>query len=193
MAKEMKVNVQPLRTVEEIAEFREALAVAGKAPGQTNQSARNLLLFTIGVNTGLRISDIVKLRIEDVKEKSKFTIIENKTEKKRTIHISSIMADIAEYLADKPAEGWLFPSRKGNGHISTTQAYRILAKAADMIGRDDIGTHTLRKTFGYHYYRRTRDVVTLMEIFNHADQATTKRYIGIRDDEIRDSMKDFKL
>ncbi|BDP82253.1 hypothetical protein EfmAA290_29290 (plasmid) [Enterococcus faecium] len=47
------------------------------------------------------------------------------------------------------------------------------------LGRDDIGTHTLRKTFGYHYYKKTRDIATLMFIFNHSSQAITKRYIGI--------------
>ncbi|NAP00600.1 tyrosine-type recombinase/integrase [Halomonas sp. MG34] len=187
------VDVQPLCTAKEIAEFREALKITGKAPGQTDQSERNLLLFNIGVNTGLRIGDIVKLRIEDVKGKSKFIVREGKTAKARQIHLTSIMADIAEYLDDKPTEGWLFPSRKGDGHISTTQAYRILAKAADSIKRSDIGTHTLRKTFGYHYYQRTKDVAALMEIFNHGDQSTTKRYIGIRDQEIADSLRDFKL
>jgi integrase len=186
----MTIDVQPLRTAAEIAEFREALALAGKDSGQ---SARNLLLFNIGLNTGLRIGDIVKLRIEDVKGRSSLLIREGKTKKARTVYLTAIMVDIADYLADKPDQGWLFPSRKGNGHITTTQAYRILTKAAELIGRHDIGTHTLRKTFGYHYYRKTKDVATLMEIFNHANQATTKRYIGIRDDEIADSLRDFRL
>jgi len=188
--KGMTVDVQPLRTPAEIAKFREALAIAGKSSGQ---SERNLLLFNIGINTGLRIGDIVKLRIEDVKGRTNFKILEGKTEKPRTVHLKAIMVDIAEYLDGKPSEGWLFPSRKGDGHITTTQAYRILTKAADLIGRNDIGTHTCRKTFGYHYYKRTKDVATLMEIFNHSNQSTTKRYIGIREDEIADSLKDFRL
>lgn len=179
-------NVQPLRTAEEIKNMREALA-------QTNDAERNLLLFNIGINTGLRIGDIVKLRIEDVKGRSSIVIREGKTKKPRTVYLDAIMADIADYLTDKPSEGWLFPSRKGDGHITTTQAYRILAGAGERCGYDYVGTHTLRKTFGYHYYQRTKDVATLMEIFNHSDQATTKRYIGIRDDEIKESLRDFKL
>ncbi|MFC7062759.1 tyrosine-type recombinase/integrase [Halobacillus seohaensis] len=192
----MIVDVQPLRTAEEIADFRESLQIAGKRSGQSD---RNLLLFNIGINTGLRIGDIVKLRIEDVKGKTSVIIREGKTSKPRTVHLTAIMADIADYLTDKQAEvpngapTWLFPSRKGDNHITTTQAYRVLTKAADLIGRSDIGTHTLRKTFGYHYYQRTKDVATLMEIFNHSDQVTTKRYIGIRDQEIADSLKDFRL
>src|SRR5690625_2252159 len=179
-------NVQPLRTGEEIKNMREALA-------QTNAKDRNLLLFNIGINTGLRIGDIVKLRIEDVKGRSSIVIREGKTKKARTVYLNAIMAEIADYLADKESEGWLFPSRKGDKHITTTQAYRILAGAGERCGYDYVGSHTLRKTFGYHYYQRTKDVATLMEIFNHSDQATTKRYIGIRDDEIKDSLKDFRL
>ena len=179
-------NVQPLRTAEEIKNMREALA-------QTNDAERNLLLFNIGINTGLRIGDIVKLRIEDVKGRSSIVIREGKTKKPRTVYLDAIMADIADYLTDKPSEGWLFPSRKGDGHITTTQAYRILADAGKRCNYDYVGTHTLRKTFGYHYYQRTKDVAALMEIFNHSDQATTKRYIGIRDDEIKESLRDFKL
>lgn len=179
-------NVQPLRTAEEIKNMREALA-------QTNAADRNLLLFNIGINTGLRVGDIVKLRIEDVKGRSSVLIREGKTKKPRNVYLTAIMGDIADYLDDKQASGWLFPSRRGDSHISTTQAYRIMSTAGKLCGYDYVGSHTLRKTFGRHYYDRTKDVATLMEIFNHSDQTTTKRYIGIREDEIRDSLRDFKL
>lgn len=181
----MIINVQPLRTREEIEEFRESLIQSSS--DQTRQ--RNLLLFNIGIQTGLRIGDIIKLKVEDVKGKKSFIIYEGKTEKKRTVHLDVILKDIDDYIKTLDASTvWLFPSRKGDNHISTTQAYRILTKAADYIDRDDIGTHSLRKTFGYHYYKQTKDVATLMQIFNHDSQITTKRYIGINDDEIRDNV-----
>lgn len=181
-------NVQPLRTASEISEMREAIAMS------PTQSERNVLLFNIGINTGLRIGDIVQLRIEDVRGRTNFRILEGKTKKPRTVDISMLMVEIADYLEDKDAAtGWLFPSRRGDSHISTTQAYRILTAAADILGRDDIGTHSMRKTFGYHAYKMSRDVAMLMEIFNHSDQATTKRYIGIRDEEIAHSLQGFKL
>lgn len=186
----MIIDVQPLRTSEAINDFRESLSLAGK---DSAQKERNLLLFNLGINTGLRIGDIVKLRIEDVKGRSHVVIQEGKTKKRRKVYLNAIMADISDYLDGKPSEGWLFPSRKGNGHITTTQAYRILNKAAELSGRNDIGTHTLRKTFGYHYYRKTKDIATLMAIFNHSSQSVTKRYIGITDDEIENSLRDFSL
>lgn len=181
------INVQPLRMKKEITDMIEAINMS---PSNSN---RNVLLFKIGVSTGLRISDIVKLRVADVKGKSSFKIREGKTKKERTVHLNAIMADIADYTEQMDIEGYLFASRKGDGHITTTQAYRILTSAADMLGRTDIGTHSMRKTFGYHYYKRTHDVVTLMNIFNHADQSTTKRYIGITEEEVADTLKDFRL
>jgi len=179
-------KVEPLRTKEEIKNMREAL-------NQTGYAKRNLLLFNIGINTGLRISDILKLRIEDVKGKASVNIREKKTEKVRKVYLDVLMANIANYLEDKSDIGYLFESRFKGQPITTVQAYRILSIAGDRCGYDYVGTHTLRKTFGYHYYKKTKDIATLMEIFNHASQSITKRYIGIRDDEIKDSLKDFKL
>lgn len=181
------INVQPLRTTKDIADMIDALGIAPKT------APRNVLLFKIGISTGLRISDIVSLRVSDVKGKSSFKIREGKTKKERTVHLNAIMAEIADYTYDMDDNDYLFASRKGDSHITTTQAYRILTKAGELIGRDDIGTHTMRKTFGYHYYKRTHDIVTLMNIFNHADQSTTKRYIGITDEEVADTLKDFRL
>lgn len=179
-------KVEPLRTTEEIKNMRESLK-------QTLYPKRNLLLFNLGINTGLRISDIVDLRIEDVKYKTSIKIKEKKTNKFKTVYLYSIMADIADYLEDKPDAGYLFESRRKGRPISTIQAYRILQKAGDACGYDYIGTHTLRKTFGYHYYKKTKDIATLMKIFNHSSQSVTKRYIGINEEEIENSLKEFKL
>ena len=183
----MMIDVQPLTTEKEIKEMIKALEM-----GKQNAN-RNVLLFKIGISTGLRVGDIVKLKVSDVKGKSNFKIREGKTKKERTVHLNAIMADIADYTEGMSEEGYLFPSRKGDSHITTTQAYRVLVQAGELVGRQDIGTHSMRKTFGYHYFKRTKDVVTLMNIFNHSDQSITKRYIGITEEEVADSLKDFRL
>ena len=180
-----KYNVEPLRTAKEITEMKEALFELG--------GARNRFLFVLGINTGLRASDLVKLRVGDIRGKAYADVIEEKTGKARRLHLTAIQPDVVEYCGDKASNDYLFPSAKGNGYISTTQCYRILVKAGEWIGRDDIGSHSMRKTFGYHYYKRTKDIATLMEIFGHAAPSITKRYIGIRDDEIAETLKDFRL
>lgn len=181
--KGMLIDVQPIKSKKEVNQLLEAL-------GMTKEfGLRNQLLFKIGVTTGLRCSDLVKLKVEQVRGKSSFKIREGKTKKERTVYLNQVMADIADYLETlPPGTEYLFQSRKG-GPISVTQAYRIIIDAGDLIGNHSIGTHTMRKTFGYTYYQATKDVATLMEIFNHSSQKTTLRYIGITEETIENSIK----
>lgn len=96
------------------------------------------------------------------------------------------MADIVDYIDTLPIGTiYLFQSSKGDRRISTTHAYSIIAKAGEMIGNSSIGTYTMRKT----YYQVTKDVATLMEIFNHSSQKITLRYIEINEESIENSIK----
>lgn len=179
-------NVQPLRTIQEIEDMKYFLT--------RYCSARDCFMFVFGINTGLRVSDILPLKVKDVRGKKHVMIVERKTDKTKTFTIPrSLREEIEEYTRGMDPNDYLFPSRKKGGHISTTQAYRALVKAGKMMDRDDIGTHTMRKTFGYMYYKRTKDVAKLQEIFNHSSTKITKRYIGINQDEIDESLEDFSL
>ncbi|PFR91309.1 site-specific integrase [Priestia megaterium] len=179
-------NVQPLRTVEEIEDMKQAL--------RRFCSERDRFLFVFGINTGLRVSDILPLKVGDVRGKTHILIREKKTDKtKRFLINDGLRKEIDVFTVGMPDDALLFPSRKGNASISPTQAYRALTKAADMIDRDDVGTHTMRKTFGYHYYRKTKDIAMLQHIFNHSAPSITKLYIGITDDEVDETLKGFSL
>ena len=118
-------------------------------------------MFDMGINTGLRISDLLLLKVGDVRGKTSVTIREKKTGKKRTVFLHMIIPEIATYTEGKEEEAYLFASQRTGQPISTTQAYRIFQKTADLLGRDDIGTHTLRKTFGY---QQNKDIGTLMKM-----------------------------
>ena len=100
---------------------------------------------------------------------------------------------IEDYTFLKADDEYLFASRKGDGPISRVQAYRILNKAANDVGLKEIGTHTLRKTFGYHFYRANHNVAMLQQLFNHSSPAITLRYIGITQDEIAEEWERFAL
>lgn len=179
-------NVQPLRSLDEIEDMKQAL--------RRFSGERDRFLFVFGINTGLRVSDILPLRVKDIKNKTHVVIKEKKTSKTKRFFINEgLRKEIETYIKGLNDEDLLFPSRKGNGSISPTQAYRSLVKAGEMIDRDDIGTHTMRKTFGYHYYRRTKDIAFLQDIFNHSAPSITKRYIGITQDEIDETLKGFSL
>jgi site-specific recombinase XerD len=117
--------------------------------------------------------------------------------------LSQMMGDIVKkvienYIKELPnldMSNYVFESRKGeNMPITRQQAYRILNNAAEMIGlvekdqkgtiiSGEIGTHTLRKTFGYHAYENGSSLELLMDIFNHSSKSQTLRYIGITEEQ----------
>lgn len=138
-------KVQPIRDKELIARFKGELK---------KQSTRNYLLFALGINIGLRISDIIQFKVEtfryeDGTMKDIIKVIEQKTGKlKRFTLNKNLMAELEEYIKYMEQEEYIFQSQKGtNQHIDRTNAYRILNAVAEKLGIEEIGTHTLRKTF----------------------------------------------
>ena len=167
--------VQPIRDRENTQKMKNELLKGG---------FRNYMIFNIGINTGLRISDILNLKVKDVKDKTHIVITERKTSKITRILINSnLRNDINSYIHNMNEEEYLFKSQKNiNAPITRVQAYRILNNAAKILNLDNVGTHTLRKTFGYWHYNMYKDVAILQEIFNHSSPSITLRYIGINDD-----------
>ena len=180
----MKV-VQPIRDKEKIEEIKRILR---------HESYRNYFLFVMGINTGLRISDLLPLQVKDVRNKTHIVIREKKTGNiKRFLINNALRQEIDEYTQGMNDDDYLFKSERGNKPIQRVQAYKIINRAAKKAGLEEIGTHTMRKTFGYHFYQRTKDVAMLQEIFNHSAPSITLRYIGITQDEIDNSLKEFNL
>ena len=178
-------TVEPIRNMNDIFSLKNIL---GTKP-------RDLLLFILGINSGLRISDLLRLKVSDVKNKNKVEIIEKKTGKNKTFPlIKPIKIVIKSIIRDKNNDDYLFQSQKGNRAITRIQAYRILKKACKLAGlKIKIGTHTLRKTFGYHFYKKTKDVALLQSILNHSTPKITLRYIGISQEIIESSLMKFCL
>lgn len=141
------------------------------------------------------------MKVSDIYETDHVTIKEEKTGKERRFLINEKMQEeICIYIENnnmKPDDFIVFSNKrdaKGKKKaISRIQAYRILNEVADMIGLEEIGTHTMRKTFGYWYYKQYHDVALLMDMFNHSAPSITLRYIGINQDMKDESMKDFFL
>lgn len=189
-------SVEPIRDTKTIKNMRAILK---------SQSTRNELLFILGINVGLRISDILKLKVKDLTKlntkapKDYVIITEIKTRKTKKFYIGDIVKKVIEnYMKENDNPGfdtYIFLSRKGiNMPITRQQAYRIINNAAESLGiveRNDqgnlihgeIGTHTLRKTFGYHSFQNGTSLELLMDLFNHSSKTQTLRYIGITEDQ----------
>jgi integrase len=179
-------SVDPIRDPEQIRAMKEYLL---------HQSYRDYFLFTFGINSGLRISDIVGLRAMDVRNIDHLRVKEKKTGKIRKIRMTgALKQEIEKYTRHMADSDLLFPSRKGKGPIGRETAWRIVNGAARARGiTGAIGTHTMRKTFGYHFYQQTRDVAMLQQIFGHSAPSVTLRYIGISDEMIDQVLEQFSL
>ncbi len=177
--------VQPIRCKKQINAIKKILKAT---------SLRDHCLFVLGINSALRISDLLKFKIEDVIEKNgkvkeSISLRETKTDKLKNFALSknaklaiNLYLESRKYKLKEP----LFLSRKG-GAITRVQAYRIINAAAKEIGlKEKIGTHTLRKTFGFHAYQENVDIVLLQKLFNHSCPSVTLAYIGITQKKIDD-------
>ena len=180
--------VEPIRDKKQLENMKRYLK---------DRKLRDWLLFVLGINSGLRISDLLALTVEDVKGKDRISIREKKTGKAKDFPLSdSCKKAICEYFkATNLTSGVLFPSRKAGGSdktgaISRQQAYDIINDAAEAVGiitKDNpvkIGTHTLRKTFGYWAYQSGVDISRIQKLLNHSAPSVTLAYIGITKDEL---------
>ena len=155
------------------------------------------VMFEIGIYSGLRVSDILPLRKEDVWHKTHIKIREKKTGKYKMFVINPELNSVLDPYVKGLRPGDLlipsnpkFPKEKP---VSTSMAYKVLRRAGEECHLPGLGTHSMRKTFGYHYYRRYKDVAELMRLFNHSSPSITLRYIGIEQDGLDKHMKGFSL
>lgn len=177
--------VQPIRDPAVIDDIKEFLR---------SENERNYMMFTFGINTGLRIQDMLKLRVRDVQGEH-LILIEMKTNKKKWIKINAALRrELKRYTECMGRDEYLFQSRQGeNKPIKRDMAYKIMRKAAKRFGLADIGTHTMRKTFGYHMYQKTKDITLVQTLLNHSDKSITMRYIGMDQDMMDAAMSSFGL
>ena len=148
------------------------------------KNERDWLLAKFQLNTGLRISDVVKVRVQDLMT-SHLNFKDYLVLKKKKIKLNNnLKKTIKTYINHNnlgQTNFYIFQSRKGsNGPISVTQAYRILKAAAVDLHIENFGTHSLRKTWGYWTYKMSRyNIGLIMDTFNHSSKKITLRYIGI--------------
>lgn len=175
---------------------------------------RNMMLFVIGINVGIRGSDLRTLKWSfffdrkdngALKFKTFYTIQPMKQRKqKKFVKLyfnDAVKNAINSYIEKYPIEdldGYLFPSRKGDEPIEVSSLWRIVKTTAAEAGiEQNIGSHSLRKTFGFWCWHQAEDkskaLVILQQVFNHSSTQVTAKYIGILDDEIEDMFNSINL
>ena len=146
-------------------------------------------LVIVGINTGLRIGDLLSLKHEDF-ENNSMVIIEKKTKKKRLIRINDNIKEAYRLLKIKSKNrvGYVFVTRLGT--IYSTQYVNRWLKKQYGSKKTKISCHSMRKTMGRqifkNYNESEKSLLYLSELFNHSSIAITKRYLGIRQEELDD-------
>lgn len=166
---------------------------------------RNYALFVVGINTALRISDLLALEWRNVYNFDKndwekcIEITEQKTGKKNMVFLNQSARDALNlYMAArKPvaADDRIFCNNRDRKQMITRkQAYSIIREACIKCGiGGKISCHSLRKTFGYHAWKNNVPEVMLMKIYNHSSFAITRCYLGIEQDDKDDVFRKLNL
>lgn len=179
------IAVEPIRNKKDILTIKKRL-----------DNPRDFAIFTVGINTAFRASDLLKITVGQVRHLipgDTLPIREQKTGKERRITLNNVVYDaITKLLAtmsDAADSTPLFQSRKGSKALTVSTLNNMVKKWCSWCNlTGNYGSHTLRKTFGYHH-RVTfgTDLPTMMKVFGHATQAQTLHYLGIQEDDVKDA------
>lgn len=190
-------TVEPIRDVNKIDRIKGNLL--------KKKNPRDLLLFVLGINTGLRIGDILPLKLGDVKDgqgdpKDYVYLTEQKTKNQRKIAFNKSVKEALQIYFNKSKkydlDAYLFTSDRDNKNrpLTKTMAWHLVNNWCREVGIiERVGTHTLRKTLGYQMRKKGIAIEVIQRILGHASVKTTTRYIGIDQAELEEVVNGFCL
>jgi integrase len=206
-------EVYPFTTQEEIKAIIDVFNKRIEEATNENQrqiACRNKMMFLVGINLSLRASDLVTLKWNFFYDnngefKDFYTLQPKKTRNQKKfvkLYFNKVVKKaITDYIEEYPVfdmDEYLFKSRKGNGAVTEKSLWKIIVDVAAEAGiTKNVGSHSLRKTFGFWAWHNAEDknkaLVTLQALFNHSDTQTTLRYIGLMSSEIEDMFNSVDL
>jgi len=192
-----------MNTVEPIRDLNSIRRIKGNL--KEHKNPRDLLLFVLGINTGLRISDILPLKLSDVQDKkgnpkNYIYLTEKKTKRQRKIVLNSEVKKALQIYFDKSKvydlDTYLFTSERDNKNrpLTKTMAWHLVNRWCREVGiLESVGTHTLRKTLGYQMRNRGIAIEVIQGMLGHSSVGVTSRYIGINQEELEKVANEFCL
>ncbi|MBA7529510.1 Tyrosine recombinase XerD [subsurface metagenome] len=189
--------VEPIRNPNQVKQIKGNLF--------KKKNPRDFLLYTLLINTGLRISDGLALKVGDIKDhkgnlKDSLYILEQKTKKRRNIPLNQQAKEALSYYLKKTGiydlDRYLFINEKSgdNKSITRVRAWQLINKWCRDVGLDcKVGGHTLRKTFAYHLRKQGVSIERISDLLGHKSIRVTFAYIGINDDERKEVLSKFGL
>ena len=187
-AKGSQIKVQPITELKDIKAIKKLLA----------DNPRDFCLFVLGINTNLRASDLTQITVGMVRDKKAgddLELIEKKTGKTRRITLNKNAVGAIQALLMTDNQKPLFSSQRGSEPLLTPSINRLVKSWCKSINlKGNYGSHTLRKTFGYHQrVQLGTSIPELMVMFNHSTQRQTLDYLCIQAEEIKDAYMRLEL
>ena len=156
-------------------------------------------VWAVGLNLALRISDLLSVKFSDI-ENDRLVLRESKTGKIASIVLNNKALEVIERIrTEYPDHVYLFQSYRNRQSINKAArplSRRSVAKAFAIIGEEmkiALGTHSMRKTRGYHLYQNTKDIARVMKMLRHSSEGVTLRYIGITQDDVDKDFVDLEI
>lgn len=189
--KKKKQPANPIKDVEQVYDIQDYLK---------EKNERDYMLFLLGISTGYRAGDLVKLKVRDVikaldigyfiimegKKLNSKNIRDKNRKPRKVVIIKNLRKKLEEYIKNKSEYEFMFPSRKG-GHIQVKRVSQILKEAAEYFSIEKISAHSMRKTYAYRIYETNgHDLLAIKEMLGHSSIEETKAYLGL-DREVFDN------
>ena len=183
-AKGSIITVGPIRKLRDISTIKKML----------QNKPRDYALFVIGINTSLRASELSSIKVKDVaslRPLDELSLREQKTGKIRHVNFNKACVDATRRLLDsgryRSQDDYLFMSQRGSGHLTVSSIHRLVKSWCRSINlRGNYGSHTLRKTWGYHQHSTFGvSLSRLVECFGHSSAKITLSYLGITPEDIK--------
>jgi integrase len=192
------MTVQPIKDPNKIKRMLKVL---------DDQNPRNALLFRVGLNTILRIQDILDLKVKDIfhedgSYREYLSLFERKTRKYKNRQLKNVklnsllrkeIKDYVDLFELKPEDYIFFSLHNPEKNLDRVEAWRILKKASGRVGIKNFGTHSMRKTLAWTIYKQTKDISLVMIMLNHHSPRTTLRYLGITQESIDKTYEEFAI
>lgn len=188
----MANRVEPIRDKNKIRQIKKLMMDEGKW--------RDYVFFVCGINFGLRIGDLLRIKVEHIIDidgsiRETFEIVEQKTKKRNFIVINYEAEDALSKLfqntdiLDQHQNHIIYNSLKPYKKITRIQAYKIIRSWCNRVGITgiSIGTHTLRKTWGYHAHKAGVSIEVIQAKYMHHNTETTRHYLGIERKDIHEA------
>jgi len=191
-----------MNTVEPIKDRMKILAIKRNLKEESNP--RNYLLFVMGCNIALRISDLLSLKVKDIINpkgniETHLHVKEGKTGRPAKIYINNTVREALNYYLNKSKgidpDSYLFKSERSNKRLDRVRAWGLIQEWTKAVGLEGerYGTHTLRKTWGYQARKQGLSIEQISEKLGHKSVTVTRRYIGISQEEINQVEKEVEI